>query len=143
MEKPSWAFSNKTCFNIITKTNKRNFIFSDFEHNCDFFQFLTNENKYYFCLNENACSKYNFDIIDKTFHQKCKHINKENICFVLFFQEQENFLKQYPIVLNYLYDKQILNILNIEETLIKHFDTYLYHDALKIINNSNQFYING
>ena len=66
MEKPTWAFTNKTYFNIINSNNQKCFIFSDFEHNWDFFQFLTNDNIYYFCLNKNINTKYNFDIICKT-----------------------------------------------------------------------------
>ena len=142
MEKPSWAFSNKTFFNIINNdVNTKMFIFSDFEHNWDLFQFLTNDNKYYFCLNKNICSKYNFEVIYKTYYQKCKHIDKENICFILFYEEQEVFFKQLCLDVSYLFDKQFLSIFNLEETLIKHFNTYLLDDALKIINNNNKLCI--
>lgn len=142
MEKPSWAFKNVTYFNKINNNDKNYFIFSDFEHNWDFFQFLTNENKYYFCLNKNINSKYNFDIIYKTYQQKVKHLNSDNIHFILFFKEQENFIKELPILLNFVYDKEALSILNIEETLIKKFDTHQYDDAIKIINNTNKLFIN-
>ena len=69
MEKPKWAFNGITYFNVI---NSNNFIFSDFEHNWDLLAFLTNDNKYYFCLNKNVINKYNFDIIEKTYNQQCK-----------------------------------------------------------------------
>ena len=141
MEKPTWAFTNKTYFNIINSNNQKCFIFSDFEHNWDFFQFLTNDNIYYFCLNKNINTKYNFDIICKTYQQKCKHINKENIHFVIFFPEQELFIKEYPILCNFSYDKEIINILNIEEDLVKKFATYSYDDAISIINNQNKICI--
>lgn len=108
MEKPSWAFKNVTYFNKINNNDKNYFIFSDFEHNWDFFQFLTNENKYYFCLNKNINSKYNFEIIYKTYQQKVKHLNSDNIHFILFFKEQENFIKELPILLNFVYDKEII-----------------------------------
>lgn len=139
MEKPSWAFSNVTYFNIIGSNNgERSFIFSDFEHNWDLFQFLTNDNKYYFCLNKNISSKYNFDVIYNTYKQKCKHLNLENIHFILFFIEQETFIKNLPIELNYTYDTQIISIFNIDESLIRKFDTYKYGDALKVLNNTNK-----
>ena len=142
MEKPSWAFKNVTYFNKISNDDQNYFIFSDFEHNWDLFQFLPNENKYYFCLNKNIKSKYNFDIIYKTYQQKCKHLNPEDITFILFFKEQENYIKELPISLNFVYDKEVLFILNIEETIIKNFGTYKYDDALKIINNKNKLSIN-
>lgn len=137
MEKPSWSFINKTYFNVVN-LDYRIFIFSDFEHNWDFFQFLTNENMYYFCLNENINSKYNFDVIYQTFHQKCHHLQKDKICFILFFEQQEMLLKEYPVVLNYVHKKELLEQLQIDKTLIKHFDTHLFDDALKIINNTNK-----
>ena len=52
MEKPNWVFNNVTYFNNFTNDNIKYFIFSDFEHNWDLFQFLTDDNKYYFCLNK-------------------------------------------------------------------------------------------
>jgi hypothetical protein len=142
MEKPIWAFSNVTFFNIIGSNNdERSFIFSDFEHNWDLFQFLTNDNKYYFCLNKNICSKYNFDIIYNTYKQKCKHLNLKNIHFVIYFLEQETFIKNLPIELNYIYNTQFISIFNIDEILIRKFDTYKYGDALKVLNNTNKLCI--
>jgi hypothetical protein len=144
MEKPSWAFNNVTYFNIIGSNNgERSFIFSDFEHNWDLFQFLTNDNKYYFCLNKNISSKYNFDVIYNTYKQKCKHLNLENIHFILFFIEQETFIKNLPIELNYTYDTQIISIFNIDESLIRKFDTYKYDDALKLLNNTNKLHVSN
>jgi len=142
MEKPSWAFNNKTYFNIvINNVNTKCFLFSDFEHNWDLFQFLTNDNIYYFCLNKNIKTEYNFDFIYKTYLQKCKHINKENMYFILFFPEQEKFIQKYPELSNYLFDKDIIKFLNIEQTLITQFNTYLYNDAICLINNKNNLSI--
>lgn len=62
--------------------------------------------------------------------------------FILFFKEQEIFIKELPISLNFVYDKEALSILNIEETLIKKIDTHQYDNAIKIINNTNKLFIN-
>ena len=84
MEKPSWAFVNKTYLNNFKNADGTNtIIFSDFEHNWDLFQFLTNDNKYYFNLNHNINSEYNFKIIYSTIIQKCKHLSLDNISLII------------------------------------------------------------
>ena len=70
MDKPKLAFNNKTFLNNIKLNDKNIYIFSDFEHNWDLFQFMNNNNEYYFNLNHNIKSSYNFDIIYKTYMQK-------------------------------------------------------------------------
>jgi hypothetical protein len=144
MEKPSGAFSNFTYLNVIGSNNgERSFIFSDFENNWGLFQFLTNDNKYYFCLNKHISSKYNFDVIYNTYKQKCKHLSLENIHFIIFFLEQETFIKNLPIELNYTYDKQFISCFNIDESLIRKYDTYTYGDALKVLNNKNKLHVSN
>jgi len=137
MEKPTYAFKDVTYFNSINSLEKH-IIFSDFEHNWDLLKFLTNENKYYFCLNKNINSKYSFKVIYNTYTQQCKHIKPENVYFIIFFKEQEHLINELPIKLNFLYDKQVTSILNVEKSIVTTFNTYKYNEALKIINNTNK-----
>ena len=137
MEKPAWAFTNVTFFNMVPNNSRRCYIFSDFGHNYDFFQFLTNDNVYYFCLNEHMKSEYNFDNIMKTYAQKCKHLNRENIIFVSLFAEQETFLKKYS--LNFIHVEECKQLLHIEDELVRHFDSYNYDDAITMVNSASRF----
>ena len=142
MEKPSWAFNEITYFNFTTNNNTNCFIFSDFEHNWDLFQFLSNDNKYFFCLNNCINSEFNFNIVNNTYVQKCKHINKENIYFIIFNSNQEQLIKNYPLLSNFFKKDDAMILLNIDETLIKHFGTYIYNDAISLINNKNKLQVN-
>ncbi len=89
---------------------------------------------------KNIC---NFEIIYRTYIQKCKHISKENIHFILFFPEQEEIIKNYNILSNYSFYKDTNISLNIEETLLKNFWTYSYDEAISIINNKNNLLIDN
>lgn len=141
MEKPSWAFVNKTYFNTFTQNDTMYFVFSDFEHNWDFFQFLTNDNKYYFCLNKNINSKYNFDVICNTYVQKCKNLSKENIHFILFFPHQEEMIQKYDMLSNHVFYTDFMVSFQIEENLLTHFDTYMYDQAIQMINSKNKLVV--
>jgi hypothetical protein len=102
MEKPSWTFNNVSYFNCIKQLNGNNIIiFSDFEHNWDLFQFMNNNNDYYFRLSENYKSDFNFNMIYKTYNQKCKHLDINKITFILNNIKQEQWLQALPIKFNY------------------------------------------
>ena len=138
MEKPSYAFNNITYFNLISSNNNNYYIFSDFETNWDLFQFLTNNNKYYFVLKKHYNSKYNFDILYNTYLQKLKHINIENLHFIICLEEQQLQLKQFPILFNYSFTDTFINMLKIDKIFIEHFDTYNFDEAI-ISFNKNEF----
>jgi len=63
---------------------------------------MSNTNMYYFNLNKNYKSMYNFDIIEKTFKHKCQNIDKERICFILNTPEQYEYIKNLKQQFNYI-----------------------------------------
>jgi hypothetical protein len=83
-----------------------------------------------------------FDLIEQTYYQTCKHINLSNIIFILFYPEQESFLKDLSTSFNYIYDNEIILKLNIQDNFIKHFANYNYDETINIINNKNKININ-
>ena len=88
MEKPSWAFKNVTYFNKINNNDKNYFIFSDFEHNWDFFQFLTNENKQ-IQQNDKISVSNRRNISTITFAHNCIIITKKTKEEIDFYGERE------------------------------------------------------
>ena len=145
MEKPKWAFDNVTYFNHVkTEKGKNIIIFSDFEHNWDLFQFLTNDNEYYFNLNKNIKTEYNVKIIQSTYLQKCKHLNNDIIHFILLNEEQETFLKKNEFNVHSFFKRDFVQHFKdkniyIDENLINHFNTYTSNDAISILNDQNKF----
>jgi len=143
MEKPKWTFDNVSYYNLLKQQNGRNiFIFSDFEHNWNLFRFLNNDNKYYFRLNKNYASDYNFKIIHSTLIHKCKHLDLEKICFILSNADQEKMLLSIPLNFGYIFDssftfhfKEKYNLL-VKESLLSFFPTYTLNDAISILNDS-------
>jgi hypothetical protein len=150
MEKPTWVFKNISYFNCIKQENGKNIIiFSDFEHNWDLFQFLNNDNEYFFRLNHNYKTKYNFDIIYSTYIQKCKHLDISKITFIIENIEQEIFLGLLPINFNYFLKNNFTSYfenkynLSLENILITIFPTYLMNEAINIINDSTKILIDN
>jgi hypothetical protein len=150
MEKPKWAFNNVSYFNYIKQNNGNNIIiFSDFEHNWDLFQFMNDTNDYYFRLSDNYKSEYNFNIIYSTYSQKCKHLNINKMTFILTNIKQEQMLQSLPIEFNYLLNNNnsFLNFvkekydLELEKNILTFFPTYLFNDAITIINDSTKLII--
>jgi len=131
MEKPSWAFSKVTYFNFLqNEKGEKTFYFSDFEHNWDIFQFLTDKHTYYFVLNENIKSQYNFEIIRACYRQKCRHLSK--IRFITTLLDQEDLIHRFPELPESISSQKYVERYNIDIILLRRFDTYTYQDAIDL-----------
>ena len=146
MEAPSWIFKNSSYFLHFNINNKKIILFSDFEHNWNLFQYLTNDNIYYFYLKSNA--EYNFNILYKTYQQKLKHINLENINFIINHEDQEKYINNFDIKFNYIYKNKLEEHFNqlyeiiITESQLSEFLTYTLTDAIDTINTKVSFNFN-
>jgi hypothetical protein len=83
MEAPTWIYKSQFYLTNVNLNNKNYIFFPGFEHNWNLFQFMTNDNFYYFYLNTDYKSEYNFKIVYDIFIQKCKHIDFNNIWLIV------------------------------------------------------------
>jgi len=138
MEKPSWVYCNKTHFNhFIDKDGVMQVYFLAFEHNWDIFQFLPTKHKYYFYLNDDYKSEYNFTVLYRTFLQKCKHLRQEHICFILKNEYQEQLLKQLPLSFNYIMKETCIATFteySITDEFFDNFALYPLSSAIETLN---------
>ena len=144
MEKPNWVYRNKTHFNhFMGADGIMQYYFLAFEHNWDMFQFLPNSNMYFFFLNKGP---YNFNVIYRTYLQKCKHIELERICFILSEEKQEDLLKELPIKFKYIMKSscnELFKQYGITDTFFNNFSVYDLPSAVGIVNSSEKFNIDN
>jgi len=135
MEKPTWAFSKVTFFNFLQDENgQKTFYFSDFEHNWDIFQFLIDKHTYYFVLNENIKSRYNFEIISACYRQKCRHLTK--VHFITTLPNQEELIRLFPELPDSICRSKYVERYDVDVVLLRRFATYTYQDAIDLFNEN-------
>ena len=132
MIKPNWAYKEQ--YYMLYKNGF--LFFLGFEHNWDLFDKFTNNKKYYFYLNDDHCTKYNFDMINNIYNNKLNHIDKSNIIFILKNESQKSFNIQFEYILlsdTIDYFKKYNLIIN--NIFFNKFNTYSLINIIDIIRN--------
>ena len=137
MEAPSWIYTSQFYLTNVNLNNKNYIFIPGFEHNWNLFQFMTNDNFYYFYLNTDYKSEYNFKIVYDIFIQKCKHIDPNNIWLILENDVSKKYLINLPTKFNFVLKDAMSSHFNgnIDEKILLFFPTYTIQEAIKIIND--------
>ena len=132
MNPPDWIYNENYLLLCKYIFNKRNVFCLAFEHYWNIFNYFNNDDHYYFILNHDYKSPYNFDLITKVYNYKLNHIKKINITLILIDELQLNFYIKKEF--NY---KMIHKIDFIELSELNNLSRNNYTETIKILNLSN------
>lgn len=132
MLKPKWAYNE--FYYLLCKNNC--LFFRGFEHNWDLFDKFTDDKKYYFYLNDDYYSQYNFDIINDVYKHKLNHIDKLKIKLILKNDSQKIFNIQFDYI---MFDDMVEHFKNdniiVDNTFFNAFQQYSYSSIVDVICN--------